>query len=83
MDQSPTKQEIADALAASGFLMEQEVATALEGIGFHAETGRAYTDPDEGKQHYVSWGKTDATSSSWRHTYLATAADTPPCYIAA
>jgi hypothetical protein len=49
MDQSPTEQEIADALVASGFLMEQEVATALEGIGFHAETGRAYTDPDEGK----------------------------------
>jgi hypothetical protein len=49
MREPPTEQEIAAALAASGFLMEQEVATAFEEAGFHATTGRAYTDPEEGK----------------------------------
>jgi hypothetical protein len=49
MREPPTEQEIAAALGASGFLMEQEVATAFEEAGFHATTGRACTDPEEGK----------------------------------
>ena len=49
MPEPPSKDEIVAALAASGFLMEQEVATQLEEVGFHASTGRAYTDPEEGK----------------------------------
>jgi hypothetical protein len=48
VSQAPTEEEIVAALVASGFLMEQEVATAVEDAGFHAATGRAYTDPEEG-----------------------------------
>jgi hypothetical protein len=47
--ESPDQEEIVAALGASGFLMEQEVATALEDAGYYAATGRAYTDPEEGK----------------------------------
>jgi hypothetical protein len=46
---SPTEGEIMQALEASGFLMEQEVASILEDLGFHVQTGRAFQDPDEGK----------------------------------
>jgi hypothetical protein len=45
----PNEGDILAALGESGFLMEQEVATALEEAGLHAETGRAYLDPEEGK----------------------------------
>jgi hypothetical protein len=41
--------DIMTAIRASGYLMEQEVATTLETLGFHVMTNRAFEDPDEGK----------------------------------
>lgn len=49
MSASPTNEEIKEALAQSGYLMEQEVATQLENLGYHVWTNAPFQDPDEGK----------------------------------
>lgn len=49
MGATPSEEEIIDAIKASGYLMEQEVATTLEGLGLHVETNRAFKDLEEGK----------------------------------
>jgi hypothetical protein len=46
---SPTEDEILAAIEASGYLMEQEVASRIEKLGFHVQTARAFKDVDEGK----------------------------------
>lgn len=46
---SPTPEEILAAVESSGFLMEQDVASTLEDLGFYVWTARAYKDPEEGK----------------------------------
>ncbi|MBN1347539.1 MAG: hypothetical protein JXQ73_32915 [Phycisphaerae bacterium] len=45
----PTAAEIMTALRSSGYLMEQEVASLLESLGYHVRTNSPYRDPDEGK----------------------------------
>lgn len=49
MTDQPTETEILAAIRKSGYLMEQEVASALEALGFHVQTNRAFEDVDEGK----------------------------------
>ncbi len=49
MADQPTDTEILAAIRESGYLMEQEVASVLEGLGFHVQTNRAFEDVDEGK----------------------------------
>lgn len=45
----PALEEIMGALVESGYLMEQEVASRFEALGYHVQTNRAFEDPDEGK----------------------------------
>ena len=45
----PSDTQIVEALSASGFLFEQECASALEALGFHVETSWPFADPDQGK----------------------------------
>lgn len=45
----PSDVQITEALAASGFLFEQECASALEKLEFHVETGWPFADPEQGK----------------------------------
>lgn len=45
----PAPDEIMGALVESGYLMEQEVASRFEALGYHVQTNRAFEDPDEGK----------------------------------
>lgn len=45
----PSQEQVLEALRRSGYLMEQEVASTLEALGFHVETNWAYEDVDEGK----------------------------------
>lgn len=47
--QYPTPEDVYDALDRAGHLLEQQVATQLEGLGYVVSTGRAYTDADEGR----------------------------------
>jgi hypothetical protein len=49
----PTPQEILEALGRTGFLLEQEVATELQQLGLHVNTGVAFQDPDEGKSREI------------------------------
>lgn len=49
MSAGPTNEEIREALAQSGYLMEQQVATQLERLGYHVWTNAPFEDPDEGK----------------------------------
>jgi hypothetical protein len=49
----PTEEQIMEAVKASGFLMEQEVATKIEDRGFHVHPARAFEDPDEGKSREI------------------------------
>lgn len=53
MSAVPTPEEILEALSRTGFLLEQEVATGLQHLGFHVNTGVAYEDPDEGKSREI------------------------------
>jgi len=53
MSEKPDTQEILSAVMASGYLMEQEVATLLETEGFVVTTNRAYTDADESKSREI------------------------------
>jgi hypothetical protein len=45
----PAQEDIMQALVDSGYLMEQEVASRFEAIGYHVQTNRAFEDEDEGK----------------------------------
>lgn len=45
----PTPDDVVAALKASGHLLEQRVATQLEGLEFNVRTNAAFTDQDEGK----------------------------------
>ena len=49
MSDSPSPEAIVAALKKSGYLMEQEVATQLENLGFNVWTNWAFEDSDEGK----------------------------------
>jgi hypothetical protein len=49
----PTADEIINAIKASGYLMEQEVATSLQSLGFHVQTNRAYQDLEEAKSREI------------------------------
>lgn len=53
MSASPSEDEIMAAIEASGYLMEQEVATQLERRGLHVQTNVAFEDPDEGKSREI------------------------------
>lgn len=54
----PTDADIIGALQASGYLMEQEVATDLESLGFTVRTGRAYRDQDTGVSREIDvWAR--------------------------
>lgn len=53
MNDSPNPMEIVDALKRSGYLMEQEVATQLETLGFHVSTNMAFEDIEEGKSREI------------------------------
>src|SRR5256885_17075425 len=60
-DDTPAAEDILHALRASGYLMEQQVATQLERLEFHVVTNRAYEDPDEGKSREMDvWASKDA-----------------------
>ena len=45
----PTKKEILAAVSKSGYLLDQEVATTLEDLGFHVQTSWPFEDPDKGE----------------------------------
>jgi hypothetical protein len=45
----PTETEVLEAVRKSGYLMDQEVATVLEGLGFHVQPSWPFEDPDEGE----------------------------------
>ena len=53
MNTNPTSEQIADAIRRSGYLMEQEVGTQLENLGFHVWTNWAFEDADEGKSREI------------------------------
>jgi hypothetical protein len=53
MSATPTEEEILEAVQASGYLMEQEVATYFESLKYHVRTNRAYQDPDENKSREI------------------------------
>ena len=53
MDASPSQIDIITALRQSGYLMEQQVATQLEGLGLHVWTNWAFEDIDEGKSREI------------------------------
>ena len=53
MNASPSPEKIIDALRQSGYLMEQEVATQLEALEFHASTNLAFEDIEEGKSREI------------------------------
>lgn len=53
MSAGPSEDEIMDAINASGYLMEQEVATQLEHRGFHVRTNVAFEDLEEQKSREI------------------------------
>lgn len=57
----PTPEQVIDALDTSGHLLEQQVATELDGLGFNVITNRAFTDVDEGKSRELD---------VWAHKYV-------------
>lgn len=52
-DPGPTAADVLRAIEQSGYLLEQDVASSLESLGFHVETAAAYSDADEGKSREV------------------------------
>lgn len=48
-----TPEEIKEALDKSGYLFEQKVATVIEEFGFHANTNKAFLDPEENKSREI------------------------------
>lgn len=53
MGEKPTDDEVAAALLASGFLLEQKVALVLEKCGYATWISSSYVDPDEGKPREI------------------------------
>lgn len=53
MSAQPSDDQIMEAMHASGFLMEQDVATRVEDLGFHVHPSRAFQDVDEGKSREI------------------------------
>ncbi|WIY03838.1 hypothetical protein QRX60_08305 [Amycolatopsis mongoliensis] len=53
MGEKPTDAETAEALLASGFLLEQRVALVLECRGYSTRIAGSYVDPDEGKPREI------------------------------
>ena len=53
MSTSPSNDDIVQALKKSGYLMEQEVATQFETLGFHVNTNWGFKDADEGKSREI------------------------------
>lgn len=49
----PDEADILEAVQASGYLMEQEVASKLEALGFHVRPAMAFKDKDEGKSREI------------------------------
>lgn len=45
----PTPEQAVEALDASGHLLEQQVATRLEALGYSVLTSRSLSDADEGE----------------------------------
>lgn len=57
-DPRPTTDEILEAVRASGYLMEQQLAIELEALGYEVSTNRAWEDPDEGKSREIDvWAR--------------------------
>lgn len=50
---NPSHSQILNALESSGFLFEQEIATILEGNGFHVETSWPFLDADTSKSREI------------------------------
>lgn len=53
MGDKPDKDELLDAIQSSGYLMEQEVATVLESLGFLVQPNWAFEDIDQGKSREI------------------------------
>lgn len=49
----PTDKDVMEALHASGYLMEQEVATELERLGYFVQTNKPFEDVDEHKSREI------------------------------
>lgn len=49
----PTLENIKDAMKESGYLLEQEIATELENLGFKVQTASAFEDEEEGKSREI------------------------------
>lgn len=52
-ENQPSPEQILQAIEATGFLMEQRVATQLEALGFHVWTGYPFEDPEESKSREI------------------------------
>lgn len=59
----PANEDILRALQESGYLMEQEVATQFENLGYFVRTNSAFEDPDEGKSREID---VSAHKGVWR-----------------
>ena len=53
MPDQPTREEIAQAVKDSGYLMEQELGSELEALGFVVQTNYPYKDLDEAKSREI------------------------------
>jgi hypothetical protein len=53
MSSGSTEEDIISALKDSGYLVEQEVASQLEALGYHVFTNWPFEDADEGKSREV------------------------------
>ncbi len=47
--QLPDESDMLDAVLRSGYLLDQEVATSFEELGFHVQTSWPFEDPDKGE----------------------------------
>ncbi len=52
-ESTPTIEDIIQAVNASGYLMEQQVATTLESLGYVTKTSFPFRDPDEDKSREI------------------------------
>lgn len=68
-DAGPTVSEVLAAVSKSGYLLEHDVATELEALGFSCSTGVPYEDPEEGKSREYDVG-------AWKH-YPTASGDGP------
>jgi len=53
MTEKLTKKDILHAVEKSGYLMEQEIATLLESLGFYVQTNWPFKDVEEGKSREI------------------------------